>query len=145
MPNHFHFLVHANELTIKLVKQTPLEINALTEGIRLLLSSYTNGINRQNNRTGSLFQQKTKMKCIDDGSRHYGYTAFQYIHQNPVRAGLVKKLEDWEFSSFRDYAGFRDGTLCNKELAISLFELDMNRFIPDSYNNLQDDLVLNIF
>ncbi|HMC98715.1 MAG TPA: hypothetical protein VKH37_01130 [Ferruginibacter sp.] len=138
-------MVHANELTIKLVKQTPLEINALTEGIRLLLSSYTNGINRQNNRTGSLFQQKTKMKCIDDGSRHYGYTAFQYIHQNPVRAGLVKKLEDWEFSSFRDYAGFRDGTLCNKELAISLFELDMNRFIPDSYNNLQDDLVLNIF
>ena len=32
-------------------------------------------------------------------------TLTAYIHQNPVRAGLVKKLEDWEYSSYREYLG----------------------------------------
>ncbi|HEX7356632.1 MAG TPA: hypothetical protein VF270_02850, partial [Ignavibacteriaceae bacterium] len=38
-----------------------------------------------------------------------------YIHQNPLRRQLVNKIEDWEFSSYRDYAGLRTGTLVNKE------------------------------
>lgn len=37
MPNHFHFLVHANISTVKIVKENPIKINALTEGLRLLL------------------------------------------------------------------------------------------------------------
>jgi hypothetical protein len=28
-----------------------------------------------------------------------------YIHFNPVRAGLVKKAEDWPYSSARNYLG----------------------------------------
>ena len=60
MPNHFHFLIHANDDTVKIIKEIPIKINALTEGFRLLLSSYTQGINKQENRTGNLFQQKTK-------------------------------------------------------------------------------------
>jgi len=32
-----------------------------------------------------------------------------------VKAGLVKKAEDWKFSSAKDFAGLRNGTLCNKE------------------------------
>ncbi len=145
MPNHFHFLIHANDLSVKLVKQTPLQINALTEGLRLLLSTYTQGINKQNNSTGNLFQQKTKSKCINDGDSHYGYTAFQYIHQNPLRSNLVTKPEDWEFSSFPDYAGLRNGNLCNKTLAISLLELKMETFLQDCYAELPADLLQNIF
>lgn len=29
----------------------------------------------------------------------------KYIHENPVRKGLVEKVEDWEFSSAAWYAG----------------------------------------
>lgn len=145
MPNHFHFLIHANENTVKSIKETPLQINALTEGFRLLLSSYTQGINKQNDRTGNLFQQKTKCKCVTDGDKNYGYTVFQYTHQNPFKANLVTRLEDWEFSSFADYAGLRDGKLCNIELAKMLFELNMERFLTDSYNELPDDLLRKIF
>ena len=85
MPNHFHFLIHANNETVKIVKESPIKINALTEGFRLLLSSYTQGINKQENRTGNLFQQKTRFTCITEGSVNYGYTAFQYIHQDPLK------------------------------------------------------------
>jgi len=42
---------------------------------------------------------------------------FNYIHRNPVKAGLVKKATDWEFSSARDYGGLLDGMLVNKKLA----------------------------
>ncbi|MDA3778747.1 MAG: hypothetical protein PF487_00705, partial [Bacteroidales bacterium] len=46
---------------------------------------------------------------------------FNYIHQNPVKAGLVKNAVDWEFSSAVDYAGLRDGKLVNKPLAKEYF------------------------
>lgn len=32
MPNHFHFLLYANAASEKIVKETPIPINALTEG-----------------------------------------------------------------------------------------------------------------
>ena len=52
-----------------------------------------------------------------DGDKHYEFTAFQYIHQNPLKANLVLNMEKWLYSSYADYAGFRNGTLCDKELA----------------------------
>lgn len=145
MPNHFHFLVQANAASVKNIKETPIKINALTEGIRLLLSSYTLGINTQQNRTGNLFQQKTKSKCVTEERNDYSYTAFKYIHQNPLSANLVTKLEDWEFSSFLDYAGLRDGKLCNINLAIQLMEIKKETFLIDSYKELPDDLLKKIF
>jgi putative transposase len=145
MPNHFHFLIHANTNTLKLVKETPLKINSFTEGLRLLLSSYTQGINVQLDRTGNLFQQKTKSKCVFEGDENYGHTTFQYIHQNPFKANLVTKMEDWEFSSFADYAGLRNGTLCNMELAATLLDLKLGNFLQDSYAVLPDDLLVKIF
>ena len=145
MPNHFHFLIHANTDTEKIIKETPLKINALTECIRLLLSSYTQGINKQNNSTGNLFQQKTKFKCVSEGDINYGYTVFNYTHQNPLRANLVTQLEDWEFSSFADYAGLRNGKLCNIEMATQLFDLNKDSFLKDSYKELPDELLQKIF
>lgn len=50
--------------------------------------------------------------------KDYAVTAFHYIHQNPMQAKLVKKMETWEFSSFRDYTGFRNGDLCKKKWLI---------------------------
>ena len=46
------------------IKHSPIEINMFTAGIRLLLSSYTKAIQRQESFTGNLFQQKTKSKCV---------------------------------------------------------------------------------
>ena len=35
--------------------------------------------------------------------------ALRYIHRNPVRAGLSERAEDWEWSSFLQYATGCDG------------------------------------
>jgi hypothetical protein len=104
------------------------------------LSGYARVYNKLYNKSGSLFRQKTKVKCLSDvpsGSAYslqdYYFNCFHYIHQNPLRAGLVKRLEDWEFSSFKDYAGVRNGTLCNKELAKKYCSYHPETFIKTSY------------
>ena len=129
MPNHFHLLILANENTEIELIQTSISKNVLSEGIRLLLSSYTKGVNKQQEKTGNLIQQNTKSKCVFDASIAdgiaYVITCFHYIHENPVRAGFVDKIQDWHYSSYRDYAGLRNGTLCNQQLAKELLGIEV--------------------
>jgi putative transposase len=144
MPNHFHFLIHSDERTIAKKTIRTKHKNVLSEGIRILLSSYTQATNKQNQFSGSLFQQNTKAKPIVKGSRNYDLTVFHYIHQNAYRAKLVEKMEDWEYSSFVDYCGKRNGSLCNKELAIKFLGLNMKTFYQDSYRQIGYDDINSI-
>ena len=139
MPNHFHFLVSADARTIATKIIGGQAKNVLCEGVRSMLSSYALGINRERNRTGSLFQQNTKASPIAEGSKLYDVLCFHYIHQNPLKANLVKRMEDWEYSSFRDYCGLREKSICNRELAVKLLGLDMKTFYEDSYRMIDDD------
>jgi REP-associated tyrosine transposase len=93
MPNHFHFLIQANEVTVQLAKTHPVPVSKLANDIGLLLSSYAKAINKQEARTGNLFQQKTKSKLVHDECGNYSVTAFHYIHQNPLKAQLVGRME----------------------------------------------------
>jgi hypothetical protein len=88
MPTHFHFLVQF----------VSSDLEGARKAIALLLSSYTKAINVQSKRHGSLFQQRTKAIEITDDS--YLMTLISYIHQNPVRTGLVSRMEDWPYSSY---------------------------------------------
>ncbi|NJN43209.1 MAG: transposase [Flammeovirgaceae bacterium] len=137
MPNHFHFLVQANEQSVKYIRESPLKINALTEGIRMLLSSYTKAIQKQEQITGNLFQQKTKSKLVDQYIDH----AFHYIHQNPIRANLVKKIEDWPWSSFTEYSNPVKNPICNREIASNFVDLNTEQFVRDSYSLIPDNFL----
>ncbi len=138
MPNHFHFLVVAKEEGCYLSddskssdkydsKSSDKFLQPLSRKIGTLLSSYTRAINIQENRIGSLFQQKAKAKCLTHQmtssrlmSRDYAQTCFHYIHQNPLVAGLVDKMEHWPYSSFEEYCRKRNGSICNITLAKEL-------------------------
>ncbi len=138
MPNHFHLLVRANTDSLKVVREKPMPIVALSEGIRLLLSSYTKGIQKQEPFVGNLFQQKTKCKCADQ----YLNQVFHYIHQNPFRASLVKKIEDYPWVSFHEYLEIQSQTrLCNLDVAYRFLNLDKSRFVNDSYAVIPDDIM----
>ncbi len=145
MPNHFHFLIYADERTVETKLIGNKERNVLSEGIRNLLQTYSKAINVQNSTTGSLFQQNTKAKCIADGSRQYAETCLHYIHQNPMTAGLVVKMEDWIYSSFPDYCGLRNGTLCNKNLGFELIGMNKEHFYSESYKVIDDDHIKMLF
>jgi putative transposase len=145
MPNHFHFLIYASDDSAKVVKIGNIDSVELSNGFRLLQSNYARYINQKTNRSGSLFRQKAKAKCMVDGDINYQFTAFHYIHQNPYRSELVYSLEDWPFSSFLDFAGLRNGTLCDRDLAERLIDFDKHNFIEEAYKPINDALLYNIF
>ena len=47
-------------------------------------------------------------------------------------------MEDWEYSSFKDYAGLRNGSLCNKELAVKHCYYQKDIFLTESYQIIDD-------
>jgi putative transposase len=114
-----------------------------------MLRSYTRAINKQENFTGSLFRKETKAECVNcpkglapayltkDGitkinvenpQKQYPQICFNYIHQNPLKAGLVNNPVEWEFSSAPEYAGLRNWELVNKNIAAEYVNLE-NRHI----------------
>lgn len=148
MPNHFHLLIFSDERSLNMARQGGLILDPVTNAFRKLLSGYARIINQKYQRSGSLFRQKTKAKCLADvelltGKDYdlmdYYQWCFHYIHQNPVKANIVKRLEEWEFSSFRDYAGMRNGKLCNKLLAAKYCGLDEGNFYKRSYELIEYD------
>ena len=76
---------------------------------------------------------------IKSSSKDYPFICFNYIHQNAYLAKLANKMEDWEMCSFKDYAGLRNGTLCNKELAKKLLDLNWDNFYEESYRVISPD------
>ena len=145
MPNHYHFLIYATEDSEKRKQSGNIETCELSNGFRLLQSTYAKYINKQRNRTGSLFKQKAHAKAMHDGDRHYDFAAFQYIHQNPIKANLVLNIEKWLYSSYVDYAGLRNGTLCDKDLAFKLIGFDKENFVAETYKDIDEKQVSNLF
>lgn len=147
MPNHFHFQIRTNENSIKTVTIKDEEKNVISEALKYILSTDSLAINKQERRTGSLFTQNTKVKDLTPAPVDWEYpcTCFHYIHQNPCVASLVTKMEDWEFSSFRDYQKIRNGTLCNQTLAKEVLKIDFDNFYAESYESINPDKILKIW
>ena len=71
-------------------------------------------------------------------------SCFHYIHQNPYQAKLVNNLNKWKYSSYPDYYGYRNGTLCNKKLAMQLLNLSDMDFKEDTFI-LNEKIIKNLF
>lgn len=171
MPNHFHILVYVihdeieienNDLIFKDSKT--IKIQTLNQSLGMLLSSYTRAIQKQEKITGSLFQKRTKTKLIFDEikiepaywntafgtlinipeGKSYLHTCVEYIHQNPVYSGIVKNPEDWEYSSFRDYVGLRDGKLLDYKLLIDEKLIDAENRHPNLSRETSNTCIIGI-
>jgi hypothetical protein len=79
MGNHFHLVV-----------ETPGA--NLVEGMRWLLSSYTIRLNHRHKLFGHVFSGRYKAQLVESGGG-YLKTACDYVHLNPVRAGLLRAEE----------------------------------------------------
>ncbi|MEO6612279.1 MAG: hypothetical protein ABIT05_06060 [Chitinophagaceae bacterium] len=143
-------MIHTNENCSSLVKQGGIYLDPITNSIRKLLSGYARIFNNNYRQTGSVLRQKTKSKCLSEipireDSPHqvqdYYVNCFHYIHQNSLKAGLTGRLENWEFSSFPDYAGLRKGSLCKKELAKLHCGFDEARFYEYSYKKVEEKFI----
>lgn len=120
MPNHFHLMLYIHRDKIFSV--------TINQSIGKMLSSYARAVNIQEGRKGSLFQQHSKAIClnknetikptwykmmgvtkIDCWNENSDYTkvCMDYIHENPVKAGIVTNEENWRWSSYNEIFGQR--------------------------------------
>jgi putative transposase len=151
MPNHFHWMIqihpeYEENLEKHLADTNAPIVDPLNRSISILLSSYTKAINRMYGRSGSLFRGRTKSIDLSPDDRtdnQHPLICLLYIHQNPLKAGLVNKLEDWEFSSYMDYAGLREGTICSINQTQILLDLPSNHqeFTKLSYQTIPEHLL----
>ena len=113
---------------------------SLNDSIGYLQRSYSRAINKEKGWSGSLFRSQCKAKdgwisefiTLKDRNgkldyrflpgTNYAYRLMCYIHDNAREAGLVKKAEEYLYSSSRDYAGLRNGTLCNLEIGRNIMK-----------------------
>jgi putative transposase len=106
MPNHFHFFLRVND-----------KFN-FERGIKNMFISYVKAINLSYNRVGGLFQGRYKVKKVD--SEAYYTKIITYIHQNPLSSKLVRKMEDYKYSSFNSYLS-NEPTSINKSEVLEWF------------------------
>jgi putative DNA methylase len=85
MPNHVHVLI------------TPLSGHSLSEILHTWKSYTAKLINKQLGQTGQFWQEEYFDRMIRD-DQHFD-AALEYIHNNPVKAGLCANAGDWPFSS----------------------------------------------
>lgn len=98
MPNHVHLLLREKEWELKDIMKS-------------IASSYVFYFNKKYGRIGHLFQDRFKSEPCDD--MQYFFTLFRYIHQNPVKAGLVTDAGDYKYCSWsNDYLGLSSIRLC---------------------------------
>jgi hypothetical protein len=85
-----------------LIIQTPdNEETTISNIIHDVASLYARDYNSRHERVGHFFGERFKSPIVEDDS--YGIALLRYIAQNPVRAGIVKKPGDWQWSSYRFY------------------------------------------
>jgi putative transposase len=129
LPNKFDFLLTPNTDACEniFIKGKEMHMQQLSKTIGKTLSSYTQTINGEKNRTGKLFQKKTKAKNLNAEFDPNGLSESDFlvnymncIHYFPVEAGFCKFPVEWEMSSAKDYAGLRNGTFCNRKLFLNL-------------------------
>lgn len=90
MTNHYHILLET-------------KAGKLSLPMRHINGVYTQFFNRKHHRVGHLFQGRFKALLVD--KENYLLSLSRYIHQNPVKAGMVNSALDYFWSSYRAYMG----------------------------------------
>jgi len=104
MDNHYHLLLETPE-------------GNLSRGMQRLNGRYTQYFNHKHQRVGHLFQGRYKAILVEKDA--YLQELCRYVVLNPVRAGMVKNVSDWSWSSYSATCGAVE---CNAWLAVTVVQ-----------------------
>jgi len=90
MSNHFHLLLETPE-------------GNLSQIMSHIIGAYTTYFNIKRKRSGHLFQGRYKAILVE--ADEYAVELTRYIHLNPVKAGIVTKPDEYQWSSYQSYIG----------------------------------------
>ncbi len=109
MGNHVHLLL----------KEGDEEIGSI---MRRVGTSFVYWYNSKYERNGHLFQDRFKSEVVEDLS--YLLNVLRYVHQNPLKAGIVENLLSYPWSSYGEYIG--KSRIIEKDFILKLFHKDIN-------------------
>ena len=107
MSNHIHLLLKENKEPIELV-------------MKRIATRFVYWYNIKYQRLGHLFQDRFKSEPVENDE--YFLTVVRHIHQNPVKAGICKKPQDYNYSSYNEF--FRKETLVDFDFVFGMIETD---------------------
>lgn len=119
MPNHYHFVLR---------QETDEPLSKL---INVLDNAYVQAVNRQQGRTGTLFEGRFRVVWVD--REEYLVHLCRYVHLNPVKAKLVPRPDDWLYSNYLEWIGQRAGTLKDEAFILEHFPT------PEAYRQFVAD------
>jgi REP element-mobilizing transposase RayT len=90
LPNHYHLLLECRE-------------GGLSRSIQFLQSAYSRWVNHRFEWDGPLWRGRYASRLVEDDAHWMHLLA--YVHLNPVKAGLVPRVEDGRWTSHAAYVG----------------------------------------
>ena len=99
--NHAHLLLDPGD-----------DIKSIGLLMKRLAGRQTRFVNKQENRTGSLWDGRYKMSIVD--SDEYFLKCCRYIELNPVKAKMVIRPADYRWSSYRENAGLSSSVIVDR-------------------------------
>ena len=101
MDNHVHIVMAG-------------EIDDLSEVIKRINIKYARKFNKEADRIGHVFQDRYRSEVIVNDI--YLLQVVRYVHNNPVKAKIVKRPEDYPWSSYREYFGYIPKVINQKQI-----------------------------
>lgn len=106
MSNHIHLLIKEGKENI-------------SQAIKRIGASYVYWYNLKYDRCGHLFQDRFKSEKVEDD--RYLLVVLRYIHQNPIKAGIVKEVGQYKWSSYTEYIESK-GLLTDIKFILNIFD-----------------------
>jgi len=103
MSNHIHLIA------------VPKHRDSLSRAIQRIHGDYVNYFNARYSTSGHLWQGRFKASAMDE--RHL-WNGVRYVERNPVRAGLVRRAEDYRWSSAAGHCGLRSDCILSDDLPL---------------------------
>ncbi|MBU2921715.1 oxygen-dependent coproporphyrinogen oxidase [Winogradskyella psychrotolerans] len=125
--NHFHFAIEVTS-----------ETKEVNQAFSNLFNAYTKAYNKQNFRTGALFERPFKRKQIKD--ENYLKQLVLYIHKNPENHKIVEDFQSYKFSSYKSFFSESETLISRKKLyIIELFDT-LENFRSTHSNKISTEL-----
>jgi REP element-mobilizing transposase RayT len=105
MNNHAHFLIYSPQ------------IEYIVKFMQKINTTYSRFYNKKFNRVGYVYRDRYKSQTIVD--RKHLINCLIYIHNNPLKAGIVSRIQDYKYSSYLEF--LNGGTIINDKSIKILF------------------------
>jgi putative transposase len=105
--------------------------------------SFANYYHAKYQSKGHLFQDRFKSENVEEN--RYLFTVIRYIHQNPMKAGITKRVDEWRWSSYLSYYDKKTNpkNLLDEESVLQMISPDLaiakESFKEFNERNNQDD------